>query len=595
MGARFGIATAMPSLVRFLKPGSPERLITALIGPAMAAAAMLVSLVITFALPLGDFPEIVLACRNTGLTGQVCQGTAIAAGLASIVGFGALVVSLPFLSRLTSRVDDIRIHPLLANLAVVAGIALIASHLAAIHNAPAYASRTAEIDRFSIYISAENLLWPLLVQLLLLERSPRLRAAIRAVLLAVVLLSPYRSVALAVIVFAFVLPVVTAFANPRTEAAGAWAPMRRAPDLAALVLVTAVVFVHGSIDSEQRALSASQIAAPAPTSLPPTPGAPQIGSPRKLGTVERLEQRLAYPLYQGAIAGHLAGTLPLPSIADEFARKFRFSDRPNLNEFVYRQIYPNQPAHAGETTSLYYGEGAAYFASPVMWALFGPLLLAGVWILLSRAGIDATAILAIQTWRSSFSGLVTILPALALQLLTISALFLVSRMLFRIDKRARSITQMSAWFLTAAVFALLALQGYMTVAEFERGSIAFVEFAPSAGCRFVPGQEVKAQRDADRLLGDRGLNVRSLVSVSTPDRMAFVLPHAGQVADMTETLAGELAAYTQCEAGTTPRAIFTSARSIRSFGLLALGFAVVGYLLVSGCLLLQSLWRRAEP
>jgi hypothetical protein len=579
----------MPGLVRYLKSGDGERLTTALIGPAMAAAAMLVSLAITVILPPGRFPEIVHACRVTGLADAACRNGAITAGVASLLGFGAVLVALPFLWRVTRKADGLGIHPLLGNLAVLCGIALIVLHLAALHYAPAYSGRTTEIDQFSVYISLENLLWPLLVQLLLLERDRRLRAVIQAMLLSIVLLSPYRSVALAVIIFAFVLPLVNSAVFAAAGTTQARGSARRGWSVAAAVLVAGAVIIHGSIDSEQRALTATPTAVGAAPAQP-GPGGP--GETRGLGTVERLAQRLAYPLYQGAIVGHLSEVTRLPGVADEFARKFRLSSGPNLNEFVYRAIYPAQAIHAGETTSLYFGEGSAYFGHGVLWAVVAPFLIAGVWFLLSRVGIDASAILAIQMWRSSFSGIVTILPALLTQLLVIAALVLASRMLVRLDKQTTSLVRASGWALTTGIFVLLAVQLSMTIGEFQRRSLVRLEFSPPAQCDFLPEENLAIQHDVDQALAAQGLDVRSMVSLSRTHRLDLVLPDARRALALAEVPAAALASYMRCDGATPAPAILGATRSVQAFGLLALSFAIAVYLLVGGCALLRGLVRR---
>ncbi|MGE5477525.1 MAG: hypothetical protein ACM3Q1_12770 [Bacteroidales bacterium] len=327
---------------------------------------------------------------------------------------------------------------------VAASLMLMGIHVALLVFGPAHASRLNETEAYSHLVSLENLTLPLLLQLYVLAgaRNP-LRLPLLAALLLGMSLSPFRAMVMALYLFALLLPLASSmWTQWRHKAGCGWKAIGRQALLAALVGVA--ILQAGAQDTKTRSPTllaiglglaeippqhplpaealatikaqreASAKAGTGQTQTQPAKTAAQkLMPPTDLGG--RLSQRIAFPLYQAAIAAHLAESeTDMPSLRDQLLRKFRLSDAPNLEEYLFRHIYGGQ-GH-GETTSLTYGEALAYFpAHPLLWMIAVPLLMVLAWRMFVRKGMDYGTLFGIQLWRTSFSGLFPILPALLLQ------------------------------------------------------------------------------------------------------------------------------------------------------------------------------------
>src|SRR5205085_12238599 len=105
-----------------------------------------------------------------------------------------------------------------------------------------------------------------------------------------------------------------------------------------------------------------------------------------------------HPLYQAAMLEKVAQSQELPTILDEWMRKFRLSGAPTLNEVIYKIDYGGQGV--GQATVLYYGEAIAYFpALPLAWMIGMPLALVAAWLALARRGFAVSTVCGIALWR----------------------------------------------------------------------------------------------------------------------------------------------------------------------------------------------------
>lgn len=408
----------------------------------LAVLAMVATLVMSAFFPVGTFPAISYACTVNGLAAERCAALANQAGLLVVAAYGVVLAFalwrrwLPGGSVPDEQPDaDSPSRMLFA----IVSLTVMSVHSAILLLGPAHASRLNETEFHSHLVSVENLVLPLVLQLYVsAHRDGLLRRVLLATLLLGMALSPYRAMVMALYLFGLLLPLMVAAWKCGRHGFAGW---RRVVGNAVVVLVIGVGLAHaGAQDTEMRsptmrahamgwaelppphtdarmALSArSQGAAAAPTGER-APGEAR-GREALLPPVDmasRIAQRIAFPLYQAAIAGHLADTgVSLPTLLDQVLRKFRMNDAPNLEEFLFRRIYGGD-GH-GETTSLTYGEAQAYFPwMPLAWMIAVPALLVLAWRSMDGRGMACGTLFGLALWRSTFSGLFPILPALLLQ------------------------------------------------------------------------------------------------------------------------------------------------------------------------------------
>ena len=357
---------------------------------ALIVAANGASLALSSPTAAPEFHDIGLICRLVNEAADECSAAAIRAGWVMMAGSGlAGAIAWPALRALPKtpacRIDD----GWSARLFLVAVITLLVIHVVfQLDHGPA-GSRGDAIERVSHLISAENLAWPLLLQLASTQSKLRSRLLYLALAFYIASLSPFRGVLFAVTLFGVMLPLA-GHLRDRENRRGWRSAITNAIGLAA---------VCGVLGYLVYAQTANR-----PGSLP---GNGIYG--------QTLKQRIAIPLFQAHLAERLSAFTPLPDMAQEIQRKLRLTDEPSLNEFLFRRIYG--AGYFGETTSLFYGEALANSRShPLVWATLAPLLLVWSWAALRHRGFDAGVLFGLALWRGSLGGLATVLPALVLQL-----------------------------------------------------------------------------------------------------------------------------------------------------------------------------------
>lgn len=415
----------------------------------LAVLAMVATLVVSAFFPVGAFPAISYACTVNGLAAERCAALAKQAGLLVVAAYGVVLAFalwrrwLPGGSVPDEQPDaDSPSRMLFA----IASLTVMGAHSAILLLGPARASRLNETEFHSHLVSVENLLLPLVLQLYVsAHRDGPLRRVLLATLLLGMALSPYRAMVMALYLFGLLLPLMVAAWKCGRHGFAGW---RRVVGNAVVVLVIGVGLAQAGIqDTEMR--SPTLLAhAMGWAQLPPQHADLRVAvTARDRGEVtspigegaqnevrgedgekvaaaallppvdmeKRIAQRIAFPLYQAAIAGHLADTgVSLPTLSDQVLRKLRLSDTPNLEEFLFRRIFGGK-GH-GETTSLTYGESQAYFPwMPLAWMIAVPALLVLAWRSMDRRGVACGTLFGLALWRSMFSGLFPILPALMLQ------------------------------------------------------------------------------------------------------------------------------------------------------------------------------------
>jgi hypothetical protein len=518
----------------------------------MALAAMLAALLVLATFGLSDFPTIAQACTLNGLSEAACTANAWKIGWLAVLAYAVVLAVGMALYRRFNRVtaaSSIHLPETGVRGVLVVALAVVLVHLLVQVAGPAFASRSDEYLSYGALVSIENLLWPLLLQLYLLLPASRLRAAALATLLAVMALSPYRSALLAIMIFGFAVPLAAALwqtARAGWPRAGVVGCARQAA--LAIVIATAVIWggyvgtvtrfpsllvVDQLLDAQARARTLPPIriapaegpARQAPAAKAETaPSLPTVTAPPPGALVPRLAQRVVFPLYQAAIADHLATQMPVPSLWNEIGRKFRLTEEPTREEFLFRRIYGG--ISSDQTTSLYFGEAVAYFnGPPLIWMIAGPLLLVLAAMLLRRRGTPASAILGVALWRSSFSGLAPILPALILQLAALGAMGGAKR------RTVPPLIQQAAHLaLIVALAAVLVVQVWEIAATPSRRALAITTYTVAPRCVLVSPTVVSIR--ADQALAATGQSVRSSLAFAVGDTMAVTLPF-GYRADPT--------------------------------------------------------------
>jgi hypothetical protein len=208
-------------------------------------------------------------------------------------------------------------------------------------------------------------------------------------------MSPFRGVILAFFIFAVAIPGIKALLGHR---------LRSSSDLKRIVKYTivaagfAAIFVGALyVDTAQRESNL------------------EVGRDAASQLQAKITQRVAFPLFQAYAAKRFSEVVILPGPLNEILKKFRLTDKQNLNEYLYSMIYGG--GTVGETTSLYYGEAVAASAShPIIWIVVGPLSLVWLWLLLLRAHCDVGALIGIAIWRGSLGGISSVIPALSIQI-----------------------------------------------------------------------------------------------------------------------------------------------------------------------------------
>jgi hypothetical protein len=181
-----------------------------LVGLMMALAAVTTALVIASVIPPAWFPELVYNCAQNGMDPFFCAMGSIKAGIYSVGALAIVFAISAYLARYTAQRNGqlgVRLDSSVTKFVLAAVMAILIFHLVAQHYGPAETSRLDEIIHYSPLISIENLLWPLLLQMFVMNVEERVRIRILGVLIVILAVTPYRSVFVAVLIFGFIVPI----------------------------------------------------------------------------------------------------------------------------------------------------------------------------------------------------------------------------------------------------------------------------------------------------------------------------------------------------------------------------------------------------
>lgn len=551
----------------------------------LATIAMATTLAFTVPFHTEFFPAIHYACTVNGLSPSGCLSLAREAGLYSSGVYAVVLAAVLWRRRstapMTSGEQNGEASPSQA-LFVTASLVIMSLHTAFLLLGPAYASRLNETEVYSHLVSLENLLLPLLLQLYVLARrdSP-LQMPLLASLLIGMALSPYRAMVIALYLFGLLLPLALAIWERRRRGTGHWRELGCQAAMA--LLVGGALVLAGIQDTRMRSptlLAYSEGLAELPPERPlPAEAARGAAKLRPAGVAQergeaapnrptekelmppvdlanRLAQRVVFPLYQAAIAGHLADTgAALPSLSDQVLRKLRLGDTPNLEEFLFRRIYGGE-GH-GETTSLTYGEARAYFPGhPLLWMFAVPSLLVLAWWASARRGVECGTLFGLALWRSSFSGLFPILPALLLQS---AGLWLLRRFPLR---RWAKVTQilMGVSLTCALLFQAWTLASLLS----GRRDVLYARFELEPGCWLAPNGRMSDNGEPvlDAVGEKQGFRMRTVVVAHHRTALLLALPHGKAAMPLLDAERAAIASISRCREAPDMAAAPTDVRLI---------------------------------
>ena len=365
--------------------------------------SVLVPLVLFRHLNVSEYIDLSMMCGVLGENDGTCKTGALSAGYTMLAGLAiGLVLAIAFNKKFSRSADNAVDTKFAFGWCLLATVLLLGTHIAVEAFGANELTRIREIGQFSSFISLENLLWPLLLQLMNSSRTVKLRLMYFALLLPIVSLSPYRGVLLSVLTFGLGLPIIAGVIEKEIQ----WKALLRQRQLMAgsilgLFVVVLLLFAMYQ-DTRNRTTEIVE-------------GQAQSESQAKL------TQRLAYPIFQGYFAERIASLERLPTVGDEILHKFRLGTGQNLNENLYSKVYGD--GTVGEMTSLYYGEAAANsMSNPIIWIVVGPMLLVAIWQILGRFGYEVGTLIGIAIWRGSLGGVASVIPSLVLQIFAFALL-----------------------------------------------------------------------------------------------------------------------------------------------------------------------------
>jgi hypothetical protein len=521
-------------------------------GLILASGVIAAMLALAAAADPNSFPTITHACSSAGLPPGECYVAARHAGLLSLLAYAlafALAVWRGWLSPpaapyvpMPSPSEGIDTGTALLLVAVLLVLTL---HAGLLVWGPAYVSRIDESTAYALLISIENLALPLLMQLRVSAQTPTARHAASATLLLAVSLSPFRTMLVTAFGFAFLLPLAV-------EAAGHFRQPAPRPSARPILMRTAMVaglaavlLLSGYLDTTMRApsllfspaqasLNARVRVADASDSIPHPMRRPQPS------TLRMLIQRSVYPLYQAAIAARIASTESVPSLGAFLQRKFHLSDTPTFEEFVFRRIYGGHGR--GETTSLPYGEAHAYVpAPPLLWMSMVPLILIVGWRETARRGLHSGVVFGIALWRSSFSGLLPILPALVLQVAALAGLARLRTPALRSGIVPRTATPALGVMLVAG----FVVSAATVTTTMDRRGVLLTEIALDPACTLDSPTWAPIRLDRDAAA--RGWNLRSVVANrGVPNVTTIILPFGSRAVSLIPVAEKVIADLSTC-------------------------------------------------
>lgn len=377
----------------------------------MAPLATAIALIIlSVAVALGEaggmdasqYFDIKAICDRVGETPQACTSAAFNAGIISLIG--ALLAGVLLLAVVRRYPDGLapnavagRAFAIFAS--IVAAWAALNVFLEA--SSPLPLSREEPFWQRPAEISVGNLLWPICIQLANRSGSMRWRLAFLSLLVPILAFSPFRGMLFAVAVFAAVVPL-TEFGIRYVRLNGLSSGL--------LLKFVAIVVVVGAVVAQAVIVE----------TLQRTSSLDLAGKSVGAQFVEKMTQRTTIPLFQAHLAYAKSLDPDLPSFSDELATKFHLRSGRNINSYLFSQTFGTA---IGETTSLLYGESALRTGnSPVVWIIVAPWMLIITWALLRERGFDASTLFALAIWRGSLGGLVSVLPALTIQVVLFYAL-----------------------------------------------------------------------------------------------------------------------------------------------------------------------------
>jgi len=350
--------------------------------------------------------DINVICERIGEAPSACAAGAREAGIVSCVG-GLLagILLLGINRRLPAQnppPEFGRRTFLLMGIAVAVYI-VISLYIEA--TTPLPLNREEPFWRRPAMISIGNLIWPLCLQLANRAGNFKWRLAFLGLLVPILAYSPFRGLLFAIAVFGVVVPAIER--GLRGGKGGGTLTFGRLLGYGGVVVLVAGIIGQQLVVQTIQRTSNLNLA----------------GKSEAEQVTEKMIQRTSIPLFQAHLAAERSLNPNLPSILDEIAVKLRFRPGLNINSYLFADTHGG--VSLGETTSLFYGEGALRTGGfPIVWTVVAPLVLLLGWGVLRLVRLDASTLFALALWRGSLGGLISVVPALAIQ---VAVLYVLTR------------------------------------------------------------------------------------------------------------------------------------------------------------------------
>ena len=217
-----------------------------------------------------------------------------------------------------------------------------------------------------------------------------------------------------------------------------------------------------------------------------------------------------------------------------------------------------------------------------------PLLFVVAWVLFSRMGLEVSAILSIQLWRSSAAGLITMLPALLVQISAMLFLSCFGKIKGFRWLKVPLVSRCVSGLLLISVSAAAAAIGWATIEEQQRRELLRLEFTAKSGCEFNMTTIPSLPHRVDEVVAIPGRTFRSELTSYTLKRIYLVLPYGKVLRRRLLDFIDPVSQFTVCNIVSNSSPVQISNITIMSgvgilpLDLMALAAAIITVILLAG-------------
>jgi hypothetical protein len=204
--------------------------------------------------------------------------------------------------------------------------------------------------------------------------------------------------------------------------------------------------------------------------------------------------------------------------------------------------------------------------------------------------LEASAVLGIALWRSCFAGLITMLPALLLQLAGLCVMTRCANWGSAAWLKGSMVCRLALGLLLIPVLAAAAGQTWATVDASSRTELVRMSFSPEKSCTFDLTKIAGLTGQVDAAVAASGRAVRSSVVVDIPTRIDLVLPYGGGFRDYLRELMAPVSSLTVCKiADASPRVQVRGIKMVSGLGVIPLNLLALVATMLTAVLLARML------